>query len=89
MSNRLKRLTDASKSQSTSSTYQKLFPGSNNLIIVEFDHAAYGGDGADGLGIVLSDATITPQPGSAGGPLGYGYKTGVSGFAGGWLGVRD
>src|SRR5690606_29224682 len=38
---------------------------------------------------VLSDASISPQPGSFGGPLGYGTKgtADTIGFAGGWLGI--
>jgi len=81
------RLTQALASQATSITYQRLFPAASNLVTIEFDQAAYGGSAADGIAMVLSDATVTPQPGSSGGPLGYGYKTNAPGFAGGWLGV--
>ncbi|KKO44944.1 hypothetical protein WG68_12405 [Arsukibacterium ikkense] len=88
INNRL-RMTQAVGNQATSATYQRLYPAADNLVIVEFDYLAYGGSGADGLAVVLSDAAVTPQPGSFGGPLGYGSRANqnISGFAGGWLGI--
>lgn len=84
------RMTQAVGNQSTAASFQRLFPGQDNLVVVEFDHFAYGrtsSEGADGMAVVLSDASITPQPGAFGGPLGYGIKPGIPGFAGGWLGI--
>lgn len=92
-SNRL-RLTDATNSVSTMAALQQLFPAAGNKIVVEFDHFAYGGNGADGIGVVLSDASVAPVPGAFGGSLGYAQKqvsaggdTTHPGFAGGWIGV--
>lgn len=83
------RLTQSVTNQATAASFQRLFPGAQNLVTVEFDHLAYGGTGADGIAVVFSDAAITPQPGSYGGPLGYGTRAGagIPGFAGGWIGV--
>ncbi|MDL0433315.1 MshQ-like protein [Marinobacter sp. TBZ242] len=82
------RMTEAASNQSTAATLQREIPGADNLVILEFDYYAYGGTGADGLAIVLSDAAITPQPGSFGGSLGYAQRNnGDPGFAGGWIGI--
>jgi MSHA biogenesis protein MshQ len=88
------RLTDASTGASTMAALQQLFPAAGNKIIVEFDHFAYNGSGADGMCVVLSDASVAPLPGAFGGSLGYAPKqasaggdTTHAGFAGGWLGV--
>ncbi|WP_337880315.1 DUF6701 domain-containing protein [Rheinheimera sp.] len=85
------RLTENLTRQATSITFKRSFPALNNKLEIQFDHYAYGGNGADGIGLVLSDATVTPVPGSYGGSLGYAQRTNVnpsqSGFAGGWLGI--
>lgn len=89
------RLTEAKQSQATAVSYNKIFAASNNHIVIEFDHFAYvpksANDteqhGADGIAVVFSDADLKAYPGSAGGPLGYGYKSSSPGFTGGWLGI--
>ena len=88
------RLTDATTAVSTMAALQQLFPAAGNKIVVEFDHFAYNGSGADGMCVVLSDASIAPVPGAFGGSLGYAPKqasaggdTTHAGFAGGWLGI--
>ncbi|QFU24639.1 MSHA biogenesis protein MshQ [Shewanella eurypsychrophilus] len=85
------RITPARGNQATSSTYQRLFPAADNFVQVEFDYFAWSpqsGTGGDGVAIILSDASITPQPGSFGGALGYAQRNnGTAGFAGGWIGV--
>ncbi|MGG2299402.1 DUF6701 domain-containing protein [Aeromonas veronii] len=86
------RMTRNIGNQATSATYQRLFPAANNLVEVTFRYYAWSptwfNTGGDGLAVILSDATVTPQPGSFGGALGYAQRNnGTSGFAGGWLGV--
>ena len=84
------RFTEAEISQANTSTYQRLFTAENNYLRITFDHFAYGGigvDTADGMAVVISDSAITPSPGAFPGVLGYGFRSGTPGFAGGWLGI--
>ncbi len=81
------RLTENSGNNAKAATVPGFFPAAGNYISVEFKHYAYNGSGADGIAVTLSDYTISAVPGAYGGSLGYAQRTGVSGFAGGWIGV--
>ena len=81
------RLTDNGSNRATMAQLKKWFPAANNKVVIEFDYYVYGGSGADGIGIVLSDASVPPTPGGYGGSLGYANRSGINGFNGGWLGI--
>ena len=81
------RLTENTGNNSKAVTAPGFFPAAGNYISVEFKHYAYNGSGADGIAVVLSDYSVPPVPGASGGSLGYAQKTGIPGFAGGWIGV--
>jgi MSHA biogenesis protein MshQ len=81
------RLTDNTGNNSSAATVPGIFPAAGNYISVEFKQYAYNGTGADGIAVTLSDYSIAPTPGAFGGSLGYAQKTGINGFAGGWIGV--
>ncbi|MEA5097069.1 MAG: DUF6701 domain-containing protein [Burkholderiaceae bacterium] len=81
------RLTNRTQNNAKAATVPGIFPAKGNYISVEFRLYAYNGNSADGIGVTLSDYTVPPVPGAYGGSLGYAQKTGISGFAGGWIGV--
>ena len=80
-------LTDNTGNNATAATVPGIFPAAGNYISVEFKQYAYNGTGADGIAMTLSDYSVAPTPGAYGGSLGYAQKTGINGFAGGWVGV--
>lgn len=94
------RLTENTKKNAKAVTVPGYFPAAGNYISIEFRHYAYagGGDGADGMAVVLSNYAQPAKPGAFGGSLGYAQKGespvsdcttagGCAGFQGGWLGV--
>ncbi|MBS1170051.1 MAG: hypothetical protein H6R01_969 [Burkholderiaceae bacterium] len=83
----LMRLTDNTQNNAKAATVPGIFPAKGNYISVEFRHYAYAGNSADGIAVTLSDYAVPPVPGAYGGSLGYAQKTGIPGFAGGWIGV--
>jgi hypothetical protein len=98
ITNKRMRLTEAVNNIATAITRDYEFAAQYNLLIVEFKQYAYGGTvswapyGADGIGMVLYDTSVGPDPvpGAFGGSLGYAQRTSpdsVNGFQGGWLGL--
>ncbi|WP_460489012.1 DUF6701 domain-containing protein [Curvibacter fontanus] len=81
------RLTNNTANNAKAATVPAAFPAAGNYISVEFLHYAYNGSGADGIAVTLSDYNVPAVPGAYGGSLGYAQRTGINGFAGGWIGV--
>ena len=84
--NRL-RLTDTGANETSGVAFAQLLNTASNVLTFEFDVAAYSGSGGDGTALVLGDAGVAGALGADGGSLGYAQKTGVNGYAGGWVGV--
>jgi MSHA biogenesis protein MshQ len=81
------RLTNNTGYNAKAAAVPGIFPAAGNYFSVEFRHYAYNGNGADGISVALSDYAVPAQPGGNGGSLGYAQKSGLNGFAGGWLGI--
>jgi len=82
------RLTPNEGYRAKAATAPGIFPAAGNYISVDFKLYAYGGSGADGIAVTLSDYAVPAVPGAYGGSLGYAqYDGGRPGFAGGWIGV--
>lgn len=81
------RLTERTGNNAKAATAPGFFPAAGNYLSVEFKHYAYNGSGADGIAVTLSDYTVPAVPGAFGGSLGYAQRSGVAGFAGGWIGI--
>ncbi len=81
------RLTDLGINEASSAYYDCAIPTARGLVI-EFDYATWGGNGADGLSFFLFDgSTPSFNVGADGGSLGYAQKTGINGMSGGYLGL--
>ncbi|MBL0563658.1 DUF6701 domain-containing protein [Aeromonas hydrophila] len=93
--NRRLRMTEDRSSQSTMAVYSNLIPSKNNFIQVTYRYYSWtprnDSNGADGVALVFSDASITPYPGGIGGSMGYAQvhagNTNMDGFSGGWVGI--
>jgi len=82
------RLTPNQGYRAKAATAPGIFPAAGNYISVDFKLYAYGGNGADGIAVTLSDYSVPAVPGAYGGSLGYAqFDGGRPGFAGGWIGV--
>ena len=88
----LLQFTAAEKWKASGITLNGKFPAQNNYVEIEFNHYAYGGKGADGMVVVLSDADKIPIIGGNGGSMGYAASKrckniSIPGFNGAWLGI--
>jgi uncharacterized repeat protein (TIGR01451 family) len=83
------RLTDTGGNEAGFAYFDTSFPSSQGFSI-DFEYVAWGGNGADGIGIILFDgATSTFRIGAPGGSFGYAADcpaTGLLGLSNGYLG---
>lgn len=83
------RLTENQTNQATFALLDNTIFSVNAQIQIQMDYAFWNGSGADGITFFLVDGNTnssTFAPGSYGGSMGYGQKTGVEGITGGYLG---
>ncbi|RJX32417.1 MAG: hypothetical protein C4516_04095 [Oxalobacter sp.] len=80
------RLTERTQNNAKSATVPGAYPARGNFISTEFRYYAYNGNSADGIAVTFSDYAEPAVHGAYGGSLGYAQKTGINGFAGGWVG---
>jgi hypothetical protein len=81
------RLTNDSANQAGAAIYDTAF-SSTDGIVVRFSYATYGGSGADGFSFFLFDGSTTnPQPGDAGGALGYAMYPTTPGLTNAFVGI--
>lgn len=75
------RLTDTGNNEVGGVSKTFPVPTSGKTVYV-FESYAYGGSGADGIGVIFSDFSVTPNLAASGGALGYAKTTSQSAFAG-------
>ncbi len=86
------RITEPLTNQSGFAFFDSPFDISTGVVI-QFDYATWGGNGADGYSVFLFDGSydaMTFAPGASGGSLGYDKKTVAplhSGLTGGYIGI--
>ena len=81
------QLTDVTGSARGGVLYDRPVPASAG-IVVTFQQAQFGGNGADGIGFFLTDgASALTSAGGFGGSLGYAQRNAEPGVAGGYVGV--
>jgi autotransporter-associated beta strand protein len=84
------RMTDLSGYRATYAYYDSAVDSRDTTIYAEFQFAHWGSAGigaADGMTFFLFDGTQSFAVGADGGSMGYAQKTGVSGLAGGYMGL--
>lgn len=81
------QLTDNARWRTGGMVFDRALPSRAGLVVT-FEQAQYGGNGADGIGFFLSDGSrVLSRTGAAGGSMGYAQNTSTPGVDGGYVGV--